>query len=154
MFRGLRREDATSRTSFPRGVSQSSAETRCPARRSVESVWGCYRARGDDSSGVSEVCEMCSAGPSHLSPCRSLSASSSCTGAETVGRTRRGANSVGQAVGGWSKSKFPSRQNQFTRQTERTGLSQRAGHQGTGQGKNIPTMPTDLQNAFADGRRC
>ena len=49
---------------------------------------------------------------------------------------------------------------------EKTGLSRRAGHQGTGQGKNIPAMPTlipgelsqwmgdrqaDLQNAFADG---
>ena len=49
---------------------------------------------------------------------------------------------------------------------EKTGLSRRAGHQGTAQGKNIPAMPTlipgelsqwmgdrqaDLQNAFADG---
>ena len=38
---------------------------------------------------------------------------------------------------------------------EKTGSSRRAGHQGTGQGKNIPAMPTlipgELSNAFADG---
>ena len=103
---GVQRPQARGRWRQPparvsRGVSRSSAETCCRARRGVESVWGRYRARGDDSSRVSEVCETCSAGPTSHRAGLSVRAVH-CTGAETVGRTRRGANSVGQAVGGWS----------------------------------------------------
>ena len=43
---------STSGTSFPRGVSRSRAETCCPARRGVASVWGRHWARGNDDTRV------------------------------------------------------------------------------------------------------
>ena len=114
-FRGLKREDGQLPARVSPEVSHEAAHKN--PRRGVESVWGRHRARGDDSSGVSEVCETCSTGPTSHRAGLSVRAVH-CTSAEAVGRT---SNSVGETV--WSvsnactasESKFPSWQHQFTR---------------------------------------
>ena len=92
-----------------------------------------------------------------------------CTGAETVGRTRRGGNSVGQAAGGWSAAST-----QLPRESRTSSPAPRLGSPGCEPPTNgddlqserdalaaqIHAVKTglsradrqaDLQNAFADG---